>query len=92
MTYISVDINMSEIDTDDLIDELQRRLERDRDKLIRTKSYERFKVVYDDFSSLLERHEAINIGDGTLEGDLKLKHIQTVFNKYSLSQLEQLIP
>lgn len=92
MTYISVDIDMSEIDTDDLIYELEKRLSRSRDLLVRTKDYERFKDVYDDFYSLFEKAENKNIGDGTLDEDLKLDHIKKVFNKYSLSQLEQLIP
>lgn len=81
MAYVTVDVDMDDLDTSDMVEELQRRLDRSR-------------------TPDSEKKEILDLGNNTelwfevktLEDQLKIEHLQSVFKKYSISELQRLIP
>ena len=81
MAYVTVDIDMDELDTDEMVDELQRRLDRDR-----TPDSEKKQILE------LGSNTSVWFEIKTLEDKLKMVHLQSVFKKYSISELQKLLP
>ena len=81
MAYVTVDIDMDELDTDEMVDELQRRLDRGR-------------IPDSEKKQILElgSNTSVWFEIKTLEDKLKMEHLQSVFKKYSISELQKLLP
>ncbi len=84
MATISIDIDMDEIDTDDLIEEIGKRIQSKYDKPSKEQKKELLEYLQDDANSV---HEIVTLNDR-----LKAEHFNNVVNKYSLSELQNLIP
>ena len=92
MSYVTVEIDLDEIDTDDLVRELCDRL----------KAYGRRKLKDDDRKEIAELIEKLNIGfsvfDGyniqlkTIDDKMKIEHLSNVWNKYTSFQMEEKLP
>lgn len=99
MAYIEVDVDLSEFDTNELIDELISRLNNSRARLKKQVNKEDIdkvkKVILSDFSDIPELIGSESV-DGfelkTLDDRMKMEHLVQVWNKYSLPQLQYLLP
>lgn len=99
MAYIEVDIDLSEFDTDDLISELSYRISKysfsSRKGFSKEKQDELKKKILNDFCDIpeligLEIIEGFEVK--TLDDKMKIEHIINIFNKYSLSYIESVLP
>lgn len=99
MAYIEVYVNLNEFDTNELIDELICRLNNSRARLkkqVNKKDIDKVKkVILSDFADIPELIGTESV-DGfelkTLDDKMKMEHIIQVWSKYSLSQIQYLLP
>lgn len=99
MAYIEVDVDLSEFDTNELIDELIYRLNNSRARLKKQVNKEDIdkvkKVILHDFEDIPELIGTESV-DGfelkTLDDKMKMEHLVQVWSKYSLSQIQYLLP
>jgi len=92
MAYVSVDIDMSDIDTDELVDEVCRRIKKAGRKSLSEKEKKQIKDDFSELNGLLSNNVVTNIEINTLEDKIKYEHLKSVFNKYSSAQIEKLLP
>ncbi len=93
MAYLTVDVDLDYIDTDDLCNELARRLKSNHFKKGLTD--EQKKQLKDDMGRLFRELKIPvdkSISVNTLEEKMKYEHLVNVFSKYNLSQLQSLLP
>jgi hypothetical protein len=92
---ISVDVDIDEFSTSDLIDELEYRL-RERDIDIKSINFQLLLTNARKVLKKAEIHIPANTHNGltieTMEDNIKLEHIQKVWNQYTSAQFEQLLP
>lgn len=81
MAYVTVDVDLDDIDTDELVEELEKRLERKRTP----ESEKQMILDLGNNSNLFFKVE-------TLDDKMKIEHLQKVFNKYSSKDFEALLP
>lgn len=99
MAYIEVDVDLSEFNTNEIIDELISRLNNSRARLKKQVNKEDIdkvkKVILSDFADIPELIGTESV-DGfelnTLDDKMKMEHLVHVWNKYSLSQIQYLLP
>ena len=84
MAYVHVDVDLDEFDLSDLISECNYRLE----KAKKTNN----KKILDAFNELLVDKPKTNILIENVLDQMKYDHIVKVFSKYTLEQIETLLP
>lgn len=84
---VDVDVDMSELDTDDLIDELTKRARKANQK----RQGEAFKSECQDLLDEIEP-DAPNLPSGTLEDAMKIEHLAKVWDEYTSADIERLLP
>lgn len=92
MAYVSanVDIELSDIDTDDLVEEICLRIQGST-KPLSNKQIKTLKLEFQKLeNSLFGLGETININN--LEDRIKYEHLASVWHKYSSSQMQNLLP
>jgi hypothetical protein len=97
MGYISVevdiDIDLYEIDTDDLVEEICRRLKSfGSKKSLSDKEKKDIKESLSDLEDSLNISPVESIEIKTLDDKMKVEHFSSVFYKYTSSQIENLLP
>lgn len=95
MPYVSVDvdIDLDEIDTEDLVEEICRRLRKNGvRKTLSDKQKADLKESYAELGEALSMLPIESIEVKTLDDKMKYKHLASVFNKYTSSQIESLLP
>jgi len=93
MAYISVDVELDEFDTDELVSEFCRRIKRNGSR--KSLSDEEKKMLKESCLELLESLSVIptkTIAVRTLEDEMKMEHLMKVFNKYTSFDMEKLLP
>ena len=93
MAYVEVDVDMGDLETHELVDELCSRLKSSFGKKALTDKQK--KSLAEDLQPIFEMllpnpFEGIEIK--SLDDKMKCEHLANVFNKYTSSQLENLIP
>lgn len=90
MAYIHVDVDLDEFDTYELVDELCKRLkEIGGRKKIKDDDRKKLNEELQPVITLLNIHQINFPSIITLEDKLKIEVISGVWNKYTLSQLEE---
>jgi len=84
MATVSVDIDMDEIDTDDLIKEIANRIQSKYKKVSKEQKKKLLEYLQADANGV---HKIV-----TLNEMLKAEHFNNVASKYSLAELQNLIP
>jgi len=84
---VDVDVDLNDIDTDDLVDELESRLRK-----FSRKEKEDLKEFLQPLSDILFDNPFEDIEIKTLEDQMKIEHLIKVFYKYTSSQMETLLP
>jgi hypothetical protein len=93
MAYISVDVDLDDIDTDELCNELARRIRSTHFK--KGLSAEQKKQLKQDMGQLFRELKIPvdkSISINTLDERMKYEHLVIVFDKYNLSQIQTLLP
>lgn len=90
MPQITVDIDMKDIDTDDLIEELSSRLNNDRNRkqIIEDKNLVKSIRDFLSYASVFTSMPEVR----TIEDKMKVEHLAEVWNKYTSWQLQQMLP
>ena len=93
MPYVHVDIDLDEIDTDDLVDELTKRIESERTtKKPSEKDRKRLKESFSEIIKAIGVSPMKKLEIKTLDDKIKYEHILKVFSKYSSSDFETKLP
>lgn len=94
MPQVSVDIDLDEIDTDDLVEEVCRRLKRDfqRRSALTSKEKEDIKEAITPLNEILLITPTKIIEIKTLEDKMKYDHLSSVWSRYSSAQIESALP
>lgn len=96
MPYIHVDVDLDEFDTDELITELIGRIKENsvRKGLPPEKLKTIMEAVLMDFADILELTglEYSVFPVKTLDDKMKVEHLSTVFEKYTLSHIQSVLP
>lgn len=93
MPYISVDVDLDDIDTDDLVEEICRRLKRTSGrKTLSDKEKQDLKESFSELADVLKMTPTESIEIKTLDDKMKYDHFARVFNKYHSSQVESMLP
>ena len=95
MPYVSVDvdIDLDEINTNDLVDEICRRLRKAGGrKQISDKEKKELKESYSELGEALSRLPTESIDVKTLDDKMKYEYLAKVFSKYNLSDIETFLP
>lgn len=90
MAYVSVDVDLDDIDFDDLVNELCERL--NRSKRINPKQKKELIEACTEILASLDQDTDTLIEVKSLDDKIKYEHLKKVFNKYSTSQFETLTP
>ena len=90
MAYVSVDVDLDDIDFDDLVNELCERL--NRSKRMNPKQKKELIEACTEILASLDKDTDTLIKVKSLDDKIKYEHLKKVFSKYSPSQLETLIP
>jgi|GEM_PF-6461378 len=94
MPYVSIDIDLDEIDTEDLVEELCDRLKRDFGRKALTDDQK--KDLKETFGPMMESLGLVPSSDilqiKTLEDRIKYEHLAKVFSKYQVSHIQQALP
>lgn len=90
MAYIEIDVDLSEFNDDEVIDELKYRIvqthypDEDIKELLETiKDNKRYSKLFEDIDSLSIK---------TLDDKLKLEHLLKIWNDYTADEIENLLP
>ena len=90
---VCVDIDLDEVDTDDLVEEVCRRLRRAGGrKSLSDREKKELKESFSDLSAALSMIPIESIEVKTLDDKMKYEHLASVFNKYTSSQIESALP
>lgn len=95
MPYVSVDvdIDLDDIDTDDLVEEICRRLKKTVGrKCLSFKEKKELKESYAELAELLSMTPSEHIEIKTLDDKMKYEHLAKVFNRYHSSDIQRLLP
>lgn len=95
MPYVSVDveIDLDEIDTDDLVEEMCRRLRKKVGrKALSDNEKQELKEAVSELSDALLMIPTASIEIKTLDDKMKYEHLAKVFDKYHSSDIERLLP
>lgn len=93
MAYVEVDVDLSEFETSELVDELCDRISTQRKSKKMTPV--QIKNLKDELSALIEDFDLKfdnELPKDKLVDTMKYEHIVEVFNKYTLEDFERLIP
>lgn len=90
MAYVEVDVDLDEFDTKDLVDELLDRLKRERGRKAlsdkqKDKLKEELKVFYKEMFGITN----VPLECKTLDDQLKIEFLKTVWDKYTPTEMEQ---
>lgn len=93
MPYIQVDVDLDDIDTCDLADELASRLKIAIKRAKHQQKFDEVKELLSECEQLVCAANATKIGFPiqSLEDKMKIEHLQEVWNKYSLSQIQSIL-
>jgi hypothetical protein len=93
MAYVTVDINMDDIDTSELVDEIIDRIKSHRRrKSITPDDKKKIKEELDELYLELAATPELPPEIKTLDDKLKMAHIKKVWGKYAYYEVEQRIP
>jgi len=93
MAYVQVDVDMSDLDTDDLVEEISNRLRRDgHRKSLSVDQKKKIKQLYSELADALNVTTDAEIIVKTLDDKIKYEHIARIFTKYNSSQLQNILP
>lgn len=87
MAYVSVDVDMDDFDTDDLAEELSRRI-------IKSKgNAKKIQHLKNDLISLISAFSLNNTFEvKTLDDKMKVEHFSSIANKYTLAHIQNVLP
>jgi hypothetical protein len=92
---VQVDVNLDDIDTDDLVGQLCKRMEADA-KLLKSEFSEgqttRLRNAYSELTKMLHIKPVETPQINTLEDRMKYEHLMLVWKKYSSAQFESRLP
>lgn len=93
MAYVQVDLDLDELETYDLVEEVVNRLKRGfgRQELSKEQKSE-LKEAVSDLNKQLNCVADMQLPNATLEDRMKIEHLQNVWGKYSSNQIETLLP
>jgi hypothetical protein len=89
MAYVSVDVDLDDLDTDDIVEECVRRLKKESGRKALTKAQK--DELIKSFFKLSEYFKTPLMGDieiKTLEDKMKSDLLVILFNKYTLNELQ----
>lgn len=90
---VDVDIDLDEIDTDDLVEEICCRLRKAAGiKSLSDKEKKKLKESFAELGKALSMTLIESIEIKTLDDKMKYEHFCKVFNKYNSSQIESMLP
>lgn len=93
MTSVSITFNLYEIDTDDLVSELCNRIQRQRTtKGVSEENRKELRTSIIALGNAMAMPPDTSIQIRSLDDKMKYEHLTKVFEKYSTSQIEQLLP
>lgn len=93
MAYINVDVDIDEFDTHELVQEICRRLSKERGrKSLTPKQKEEIKEEFSALQDALNFSIDAGIAIRTLDNKIKYEHLAIVFNKYTVEQIQGLLP
>jgi hypothetical protein len=99
MAYIEVDVDINEFCTNELIDELVHRLRSKNQRLKKQVNKEdiekvrkAIKVEFVDLPELIGNDSINGFELKTLDDKMKMEHLVQVWSKYTLSQIQYLLP
>ena len=94
MAYVTVDVDLDDLDLDDLIGATIDKIESEGRR--RDRMSDNGKASYDRLINELKDTVGISNTAGliakTLDDQMKLEHLSKVFSKYTCAQIEQLLP
>lgn len=90
---VDVDVDIDEFETDELVEEICRRLKRDIGRRALTlKQKEELKNSYEELAIALRITPKESIEVITLDDQMKYEHLFKIFHKYTTTQIETLLP
>lgn len=94
MAYIEVDVDLDEFDTQDLVDEIVKRLKHDISirKKLTEKHIAALKESVTELSAALKIENVHVISAQSLDDVMKINHLNEVWNKYTVSDFESKLP
>lgn len=91
MPYVEVDVDLDEFETSELVDEVLKRLKKvSGGKTVDEKKRIELKIAVQDLASFFGVPDEMNIN--SLDDKLKYEHLVSVFNKYTLAQIQERLP
>ena len=93
MSYITVDVYLDEFETEELIEEIVKRFKTFKTRKQVTDAQKQ--VMRDEFTPLLQELNISllpKIKVLSLDDKMKYEHIASIWNKYTSSQIENLLP
>ena len=91
MPYITVDVDLDEFDTDNLIEELSYRVKRIGRKGMTDRDKKAIEEPLRDLVIAMNLMPDANIEVKTLDDKIKYEHIASVFEKYTASELQSIL-
>jgi hypothetical protein len=89
MPTVSVDVDLEDIDTDDLVSELCSRMKR---KCVSANDKKELQETFrNSFNSVLDLPE-VDVQVRTLDDRMKAEHLTKVWDKYNSAEFEKLMP
>jgi len=83
--YVDIDVDMDDMETDDLVEELVRRLKKNKSSV---KGFD-----FDELASELARHLKVEgLGESTLFDKIVSEYISDLLKKYSFSEIQKALP
>jgi hypothetical protein len=93
MAYIEVDVDLSDFETEDLLEEVLGRIGRMSRKGLSDTEKESLKELILDYADELKIAPSLTPTPiSTVEDTMKMEYLMQAFSKYSLAELEQRIP
>ena len=91
MAYIEVDIDIDEFDTDEIVEELIRRIKK---SVVKKPTKDQIQKVQTEFAEMMEffGFSDDNITVNTLDEKMKIEHLKSVWGKYTSADIERLLP
>jgi len=91
MAYVQVDVDLDDIDTDDLVDEVCTRLRFKNRKTLSDKEKDEIRELFSELHELFFG-EQNGVEIKTLDDKMKMEHISSIFDKYTLSHIQSVLP
>lgn len=90
---VNVDVDLDDIDTDDLVDEMCRRIKQSYGKKsLSDKEKNQIRSAFAELWTAISFNTFDKIEIKTLDDKMKYEHLSKVFGKYNSSQIEEMIP